>query len=278
MGEAFGLLESRFADVTFPTYGMSCAEGIVYDMHQRVERKVAEGMATHIVGHLKGELLAKGMVAEAGQGDIFVGHAHTVGELQRRIFGTKPEDRLQRRVHGVVEKVRHLFVHLRESAAPCHTLTRRLLHLAHHHAVVGFRAEGVVMGETHTHHQVDAVLCHAAGAYLLASVRQIDALGLLFQQLTGKEMGRQVHRVVHQQVLALDGGQHGIDPAKVAAPLVFHRSCPHHAHRLRLRQVLLLLCGGLIAAAHDHCHGQDKQQTALHFLHHYPLLFCLRFA
>lgn len=80
---------------------------------------------------------------------------------------------------------------------------------------------------------------HATKRHPHPAAREIASARLLLQPQSGEIVGREIHGVAHLQPFGLNGGKHGINPAKLAAPLVFHRrGLQHHLIAKRMRSRL----------------------------------------
>ena len=66
---------------------------------------------------------------------------------------------------------------------------------------------------------------HAPKTQRRGTMSKITAAHLVHHQPACDVIWTEIHRVALHQVVGFDGGQHGINPAKRAAPLVFHRRC-----------------------------------------------------
>ena len=76
--------------------------------------------------------------------------------------------------------------------------------------------------------QVEGHGRHSPQGNLVPSTRGIPAVRLFCQGVPAEEGGREVDGVAVSDVLCLDGGEHGMNPACVAPFLVLHRGDGQH--------------------------------------------------
>ena len=93
----------------------------------------------------------------------------------------------------------------------------------------------------------------------------IMAEGLLLKQATAQENGRQVDGVACHQVLGLDGGQHGVNPAQVARSLALYRGGLQPDINVELLWFRLrFLASRLAARRDDECESNDDGNEMPH--------------
>lgn len=253
-------VKTGLADVALPTDRMAMLERMDDGMHERVDRHVEE-MVTHlIVRDLQDKRLAKRMMGEARQREIFLGTAHAMGKLQRRVAGSQHHDGTGQITDLLVKCFVHAPVHLPErSACPCNLLYRA----GHDRIVDGLLIVIAVVGQHAIHrHEIKDHRRHATHRHLTVVAVEIEMRRLVFQHHPGQIVNRQVHRVALHEMLRLDGSQHGIDPAQRAVALV-ENGCGLDDHVIT-ELTPHRLASQRAPAADDHHKTQEAKKYFLH--------------
>ena len=255
---------------------MTRAQRALDDGHERVEGYVEKRVAQLVVGHFQGEALTVGVVCKRGQRLIFVSHAHAAPELLRSVFGTEHVDVARHVARLAVEQVLQVAAEAVEAVPTAAGSIGQTRHAARQHVPVDVVMAVVVVVGVYAIFidKVQRHSRHATHRQRFAALCQEVALALLAEPLPRQVDGRQIHRVAPDQMLRLDGGQHGVHPAERTMPLLLHGCCrqPHLVHEHSRVARCRRPAGGLLLPLRPAARSHHQQRE--HYGPRHPLRPC----